>query len=101
MSKFDIKKFADWIAAHVAPVTAESFSWLAVVLLHSATVPSLLAVLTGLTDRMPTVDMVLLTWAGLAALFAQAAIQRNMLQLISIAVGFMLQAGLMALIFSK
>jgi hypothetical protein len=101
MPNVDVKKIADWVAAHVAPITAETFGWLAVVLLHSAPVPSLLAVLTGLSDRMPTVDLVLLTWAGLACLFAQAAVQRNMLQLISIAVGFMLQASLMALIFFK
>jgi hypothetical protein len=42
-----------------------------------------------------------LTWAGLAALFAQACVQRNMLQIITIAVGFMMQSGLMALIFFK
>ena len=101
MSKFDIKKFADWTAAHVAPVTAESFSWLAVVLLHAATLPTLIAVLTGLSDKVPTVDMVLLTWAGLGALFAQAVVQRNFLNIVTIAVGFMAQASLMVLIFFK
>lgn len=101
MPNIDARKIADWIAAHVAPVSAETFAWLAVVLFHSATIPTLLAVLTGLSDRMPTVDLVLLTWAGLGALFIQAAIQKNMLQLISISVGFMLQASLMALIFFK
>ena len=101
MPNIDIKKIAERVAQHVAPISAESFAWLAVVLFHSATIPTLLAVLTGLSDRMPTVDLVLLTWAGLAALFVQAAIQKNMLQLISISVGFMLQASLMVLIFFK
>jgi hypothetical protein len=64
-------------------------------------VPTLLAVLTGLSDRMPTVDLVILTWAGLTALFAQAAVNRNFLIMITITVGFILQAALMALIFFK
>lgn len=98
---FDVKKVLDWLNSHVAHLSAETLGWLAVVFIHAATLPTLLAVLTGLSDSMPTVDLVLLTWAGLAALFAQACVQRNMLQIITIAVGFMMQAGLMALIFFK
>jgi hypothetical protein len=45
--------------------------------------------------------MVLLTWMGLACLFMQAAVQRNMLQIITISAGFMVQSVLMALIFFK
>jgi hypothetical protein len=101
MQWLDIKKWVDYLAQHIAPVSAETLAWLAVIFLHSATIPSLVAVLTGLSDGMPTVDMVLLTWLGLACLFMQAAVQRNMLQIITISGGFMLQSVLMALIFFK
>ena len=101
MQWLDIKKWVDYLALHIAPVSAETLAWLAVVFLHSATIPSLIAVLTGLSDGMPTVDMVLLTWLGLACLFMQAAVQKNMLQIITISAGFMLQSVLMALIFFK
>jgi hypothetical protein len=101
MPEFDIKKLTSWIHAQLAPISAETLGWLAVVLFHSATVPTLLAVLTGLSDRMPTVDLVILTWAGLTALFAQAAVNRNFLIMITITAGFILQAALMALIFFK
>lgn len=101
MEMFDAKKISAWVADHVAPVTAETFAWLAVIFIHAATIPTLVAVLTGLSDRMPTVDMVLLTWAGLSCLFAQAAIQKNMLQILTIAAGFLIQSSLMALIFFK
>ena len=97
----DVKKWVDWLAAHLAPVSSETLAWLAVVFIHSATIPSLIAVLTGLGDGMPTVDMVLLTWIGLVCLFAQAAVQKNMLQIITISGGFMIQSVLMALIFFK
>ena len=100
-NQFDVKRLLTWLQDHMAPISSETLGWLAVVLIHSATIPTLLAVLTGLSDRMPTVDLVLLTWAGLSALFAQACVQKNFLQIITISVGFMLQAGLMALIFFK
>ena len=98
---FDVKAMIAWSSTHIAPVSAETLGWLAVILMHSATVPTLLAVLTGLSDRMPPVDMVLLIWFGLASLFTQAVVQKNFLQIITISVGFMLQASLMALIFFK
>lgn len=98
---FDVKKLLDWLQAHMVPLSAETLGWLAVILIHSATIPTLLAVLTGLSDRMPTVDLVLLVWAGLTALFAQACVQRNMLQIITISAGFIVQSSLMALIFFR
>jgi hypothetical protein len=45
--------------------------------------------------------MVLLLWAGLVALFMQAAVLNNRLQIVTISVGFMLQSVLMALIFFR
>ena len=97
----DVKRWVDWLAVHLAPISSETLAWLAVVFIHAATIPSLIAVLTGLGDGMPTVDMVLLTWLGLVCLFAQAAVQKNMLQIITISGGFMVQSVLMALIFFK
>ncbi len=101
MKNFDIEKLIAWLQAHIAPISAATLGWLAVVLIHGATLPTLIAVLTGLSDRMPSVDMVLLAWSGLVALFAQAVVQRNFLNIVTIAVGFMLQSVLMVLIFFK
>jgi len=75
--------------------------WIAVIILHSATIPSLLAVMAGLTDRLPGVDLVLLVWAGLALLFVKASVQKDMLNIVTIGFGFIVQAVLMALIFFK
>jgi hypothetical protein len=63
--------------------------------------PSLLAVMAGLTDRLPAVDLVLLVWGGLSLLFVKAAIQKDMLNVITIGFGFIIQAIMMALIFFK
>jgi hypothetical protein len=100
-----IKRFGEqateWVEAHVANVGAGAFGWLAVIFLHSATIPALLAIMAGLSDNMLPVEMVLLMWLGLAMMFLQAVVQHNFLQIITISVGFMLQAVLMALIFFR
>jgi hypothetical protein len=50
---------------------------------------------------MLPVDIVLLVWTALVLLFVKAAIQRDLLNLITIGLGFFVQATLMALIFFK
>lgn len=98
---FDILKFKEFVGSKISTVSAETFGWLAVVLLHSATIPSLLAVMAGLTDKLPGVDLVLLVWTGLTLLFVKAAVQKDMLNVVTIGVGFIVQAAMMALIFFK
>ena len=87
--------------SHFKKLTADTLGWLAAIVLHCATIPSLLAVMNGLTDVMLPVDIVLLVWTALVLLFVKAAIQRDLLNLITIGLGFFVQATLMALIFFK
>ena len=91
----------DFVLNQFSRISAETLGWMAAIVLHGATVPSLLAVMSGLTDRMPGVDLVLLVWTGLTLLFVKAAVQKDMLNLVTIGVGFIVQAVLMALIFFK
>jgi hypothetical protein len=74
---------------------------LAVLILHSATIPSFLAMMQGLTDSLLPVDMVLLVWAGLTLLFVRASIQRDVLNMVTIGLGFVIQSSMLALIFFK
>lgn len=102
MKKFEsLKEFKDYIAEKVSHISAETFGWMSAVILHAATIPSLLAVMSGLTDRLPTVDLVLLVWAGLTAMFVRAAVQKDMLNVTTIGLGFIIQSVMMALIFFK
>jgi hypothetical protein len=102
VSNFEsLQAFKDFVTNHVQKVSAETFGWLAVLILHGAIIPSLLAVMSGLTDKVPPVDLVLLVWSGLTLLFVKAAIQKDMLNLITIGLGFIGQAMLMTLIFFK
>ena len=90
-----------WLEQHLPKVSAETLGWLAVVLIHSATIPTLLALLTGLSDNVPNLDIVLFMWAGLVLLFMRAVVLRDVLNIITIGVGFITQAVLMAMILFK
>lgn len=90
-----------WLEQHWPKVSAETLGWLAVIIIHSATIPTLFALLTGLSDTVPNLDIVLFVWAGLSLLFARAVVQKDMLNIVTIGAGFIVQAVIMAMILFK
>jgi hypothetical protein len=90
-----------WLEQHLPKVSADTLGWLAVVIIHSATIPTLFALLTGLSDTVPNLDIVLFVWAGLSLLFARAVVQKDMLNIVTIGAGFIVQAVIMAMILFK
>lgn len=101
MNKIELykDKIVNAITGKVTNGTADVCEWVAIVILHAATIPTLLAVMSGLSDRMPPVDIVLFVWIALLLLFVKATILRNTLNTITVGVGFIIQAVLMALTF--
>ena len=91
----------EFFHAHFSKISAETMGWLAAIALHAATIPTLLALLTGLTDTTPSVDVVLFMWLGLVLLFGRAVILQDLLNIVTIGLGFVVQAVLMALILFK
>lgn len=92
---------ASSVREHLVAVSAETLGWIAVILIHLSTIPTLIAILTGLTEKTPPVDLVLATWAGLFLLFIKASISKDLLNIVTIGLGFAIQASLMALILFK
>lgn len=82
-------------------MTADTMGWLAAIVLHCATIPSLLAIMTGLTDRLPQVDIILFIWVALILLFARAVVLRDQLNIITIGTGFIAQTVMMSFILFK
>jgi len=101
MKTFDIEKIRNALKTYFGRLSPESIEWVAILVLHAATIPSFLAVMAGITDKMPAVDLVLMLWLGLALLFAKAAAKQDMFNIVTLGFGFMLQAVMMALIFFK
>lgn len=82
-------------------ISAETLGWLAAIVVHAATIPTLLALMTGLSDRTPNLDIVLFAWAGLVLMFFRAVVLKDILNIVTIGIGFIVQATLMALILFK
>jgi hypothetical protein len=93
--------FVAWLSQSLHTVSAETLGWMAVILIHGATIPTLLALLTGLSDNTPSVDIVLLMWGGLVLLFGRAVVLKDTLNIVTIGAGFIIQAVIMALILFK
>lgn len=104
-TKFDFdktkKNVVEFFVKHFSKISADTLGWLAAIALHAATIPTLLALLTGLTDSTPNIDIVLFMWLGLVLLFGRAIILKDMLNIVTIGIGFVVQAVLMALILFK
>jgi hypothetical protein len=98
---FSVDKLAETLRENVAHLSAETLGWIAVILIHMATIPTLIAVLTGLTEKMPPVDLVGLVWLGLFFFFVRSVIAKDLLNIITIGFGFFIQAMLCALIIFK
>jgi hypothetical protein len=98
---FNLQTIRDFLNNHLHKISADTLGWLAAIVLHCATLPSFLALMTGLSDRTPGLDMILFLWGGLVLLFLRAVVLKDMLNIITIGFGFILQAGCMALILFK
>ena len=90
-----------WLNNNLPRVSADTLGWLAVILIHCATIPTLLALLTGLSDNVPNLDIVLFMWAGLVLLFVRSVVLKDTLNIITIGTGFIVQAVIMAMILFK
>jgi hypothetical protein len=99
MQKFN--EFKNSVSEAIQHLSADFLGWLAIILLNAATLPGLMAVMSGLTDQLPPIDLVLMVWSALALLFVRAAVMKDMLNIVTIGFGFMIQAGMVALIFFR
>lgn len=90
-----------WIRDHLVNISAHTLGFLTIVLLHLSSVPTLVAVLTHQSDRMPPVDIMLFVWGGLVTIFFKSLFERNYLYIATICVGFVGQTILMSLILFK
>jgi hypothetical protein len=84
-----------------ANVSAEAIAWAAIVLMHLSTVPTLLAMMSGLSMHYPPADYVLMIWLALILFLLRAAIKRDTLQMVTIGLGFAVQASMLVLLFFK
>lgn len=93
--------FIEFLKTRISKISADTLGWLANIALHAATIPALFALMTGITDKTPSLDVVLMLWFSLALLFFRSVVTKDLLNIVTIGVGFMVQAVLLVLIFFK
>ena len=89
------------VVEHVRHISAETIGWLAVVCVHCATIPPIVGLLLGVSERLPSMDVVAFMWVGLVLMFIKSLITKDTLNTVTIGVGFIIQAGLLALLVFK
>lgn len=85
--------------SNFSKTTADTFAWLSIIVLNCATIPGFLAVKAGLSDKLPPMELVALMWMGLLLYFVRSAILKDMLAVVTIGIGFAIQALLLGFIF--
>jgi hypothetical protein len=86
---------------HLGKVSAHTLGWMSIILCHFAAIPTLLAVLLGQSDKLPPVDLMIFIWSALITMFFKALIEKNVLYISTICMGFVAQTFIMSLILFK
>ena len=89
------------LAEKFSHLSAEGIGWLAVMFMHCATIPSLLGLIFAVSNVTPSLDVVFFLWGGLTLLFIKALIKKDMLNIITIGIGFIIQAALLGMVVFK
>lgn len=90
-----------FLREHLGRISAHTLGWITIILLHFASIPTLIAVLMAQSDKLPPVDLMVFVWSGLITLFFKSLIERNFLYIATICLGFAAQTLIMGLILFK
>jgi len=91
----------NFVRNHLINISAHALGWIALVMLHFASVPTLWAVLLGQSDKLPSIDLMIFIWSALTTLFIKAILEKDRLYVTTIAIGFVAQTVLSGLILYK
>ena len=90
-----------FVKEHLGHLSAHTLGWITIILLHFASMPTLISVLLAQNDKLPPADLMIFIWAALTTLFFKSLIEKNFLYLATICMGFLAQTVLMGLILFK
>lgn len=85
----------------IKQVSIDGIGWAALIALHLVTVPTLIGLMSGATDYTPPIDMVIILWGALLLFYIKSILERNIVSIVIIGLGFIAQSAMMALVFFK
>jgi hypothetical protein len=86
---------------HLGHISSHTLGWITIVLLHFASMPTLLAMILAQSDKLPPYDLMIFVWAALTTLFFKSLIEKNFLYVSTICVGFIAQVVMLGMIVFK
>lgn len=86
---------------YVKKISTDTMNWVSIIAFHMATIPTLLSVVSGINDRVPTSDVAIFVYLGLFVLMVRSIVQKDMICVFLNGVGFFAQASLFALVVFK
>jgi hypothetical protein len=96
-----VESIYKFILDHLVRISAHALGWVAILMLHFASFPTLWAVLTAQSDALPNIDIMIFIWSALTTLFVKALLEKDQLYIATISIGFVVQTLLMGLILFK
>lgn len=89
------------VGDNITSIGADTLNWITIILGHSIFIPTILALLTGLTDKTPGIDVVILVQALLLASFARSVLIKDSIATITHGIGWFAQGLLLSMIVFK
>lgn len=99
MNLSDVTESVSKYFAGFTKATADSLAWLSILIFNAATIPTFIAVMTGHTEKMPPLDIVIMVWIGLLLYFVRSVVLKDMLMTVTLGLGFAAQAIFLGVIF--
>ena len=103
MNKFvlTMKAFGSECYQYITTLSQQTLNIASVVVLHSVFVPSVIAYNTGLTERLPSLDSVILVLIALTIMACNSLIKKDMLAITTHLFGFIGQCVLLSFVVFK
>lgn len=96
-----MKELFETISNKLTGIGIDTLNWIGIIIGHSVFIPSALAILTGLTDRTPGLDIVILVQAALMISFIRSVIIKDSIGSVLHGLGWFSQSLLLAMIVFK
>lgn len=98
MNLENIKQF---VLTEVSKLSIETLNILAIIALHCASIPSMIALLTSITDNAPSLDIFFFVYTGLFLMFLKSFITKDLFGVVINVSGFFVQVILLSMIVFK
>jgi len=82
-------------------LSSQTLNWCAIIIGHCVFIPTMLAIMTALTDNTPSIDVVILVQGFLLLTFLRAIVTKDIVALVLNGLGWCTQVVLFSLILFK